>query len=245
LGTYHYFEDDDFDTLANLQHEVQTRGRWRFLPRSALLFDSSYTFVRYADDATQQTDGDSVRARLGFHGLVTYHLALLGMVGWAASFYENHAGSIEARQFDSLIANAEARWFIQPRPDLETATITSGLSSVAVGYQRSFNNSYYGSFYQRDRGYLQFSMFLLGAVAGGIEFGVSRVAYPEVVLATFQQDAVSQTRLDGRLFGEYRFTDTLAANATFQYDQVNSDDVNGEDLDYNRWQAYLGVRWFM
>jgi Putative beta-barrel porin 2 len=241
--TYHFFEDEAFDALANLQHEINTRGRWRFLPRSALLFDSSYTFVRYADETTQQTDGDVVRARIGFHGLVTYHLALLGMVGWGASFYERGPQSIAPSQYDSLLANAEVRWFIQPRPDLDAATITSGLSSVALGYTRSFANSYYGSFYQRDRGYLQFSMFLLGAVAGGLEFGVSRVAYPEVDV--IQQASFSQLRLDGRLFGEYRFTDTLAANATLQFDQVNSPSINGEDLDYKRWQAYVGVRWFM
>lgn len=245
-ATYNFFEDDDFDTLANLHHEVGTRGRWRFLPRSALLFDSSYTFVRYTEDATLQTDGDAVRARVGFHGLVTYHLSLLGMVGWAASFYEGSAVSIEPRQFDSLVANAEARWFIQARPDLDAATIVTGLSSLALGYNRSFSNSYFGSFYQRDRGYLQFNMFLLGAITGGLEFGVSRVAFPDVALAGMtQKESFSQTRLDGRVFGEYRFTDTLATNATVQYDQVNSEAVIGEELDYKRWQASIGVRWFM
>ncbi len=239
-GTYNYFENDSFDSLANLQHEVNTRGRWRFLPRSALLFDSSYTFVRYLNE-TRQTDGDAARARIGFHGLVTYHLALLGMVGWASSFYEPGANTIPARQFDSVVANAEARWFIQQRPDLDAATVATGLSSIALGYQRSFANSYQGSFYQRDRGYLQLSTFILGAVAGGLEFGVSRVAFPEAGAV----GAFKQVRIDARAFGEYRFTDTLAANATVLYDQVNSDEIPVEDLDYKRWQAYLGVRWFM
>jgi hypothetical protein len=57
--------------------------------------------------------------------------------------------------------------------------------------------------------------------------------------------AIQQLRLDANVFGEYRFTDTLAANATFLYDQVNSDPIPTEDLDYKRWQAYLGLRWFM
>jgi hypothetical protein len=239
-ATYNFFEDAAFDYLANLHHEIGTRGRWRFLPRSALLFDSTYTFVRYTHSDSPQSDGDSVRSRIGFHGLVTYHLALLGMLGWGSSFYEAKGGSAP-RQFDSPIANAEVRWFIQPRPDLQEATIASGISSVALGYARSFSNSYYGSFYQRDRGYLQFSTFLVGAVAGGLEFGVSRVAYPEVG----PEPAFDQLRLDGRVFGEYRFTDTLAVNATVQYDQVNSPTIADDDLDYTRWQAYLGVRWFM
>ncbi len=239
-ATYHFFEDSAYDGLTNLQHEVGTRGRWRFLPRSALLFDSTYTFVRYLNNGTPQADGDAIRSRVGFHGLVTYHLALLGMLGWASSFYDPVNGAAP-RQFDSATANAEVRWFIQPRPNLEEATIASGLSSVALGYVRSFSNSYYGSFYQRDRGYLQMSTFLVGAVVAGLEFGVSRVGFPEVGA----QDAFDQLRLDGNLFAEYRFTDTLAANATIQYDQVNSPAVAQEDLDFTRWQAYLGLRWFM
>jgi hypothetical protein len=239
-ATYNWFERSAFEPLDNLHHEVGTRGRWRFLPRSALLFDSTYTFVRYTHDDSPQTDGDALRSRVGFHGLVTYHLALMGMLGWASSFYEQKAGAI-TRQFDSLTANAEVRWFIQARPDLEQATITSGISSVAVGYNRSFTNSYLGSFYQRDRGYLQFNTFLVGAIAGGLEFGVSRIGFPD----SPSGPAFEQLRLDGHIFGEYRFTDTLAANATVQYDQVNDPGVVPEDLDYTRWQAYVGLRWFM
>jgi hypothetical protein len=244
-ATYNYFENTRYDSFANVQHDINTRGRWRFLPRSALLFDTSYTLVRYSNQ-TLQTDGDIVSAKVGFHGLVTYHLALMGLVGWSSSFYKTHtdgSASIAPRQFDSVVAQAEARWFLQSRPDLEAATIVSGLSSIALGYVRSFSNSYYGSFYQRDRGYLNFSMFVLGAVAGGIDFGIARVAYPEVT-APVQKDSFSQLRLDARMFGEYRFSDTVAMNATLQYDQVNSEVVNDEHLDYNRWQALVGLRLF-
>jgi hypothetical protein len=244
LGQFNYFENESYRTYGNLQHQVELKGRWRFLPRSALLSQTSYSFVRYTDNNTQQTDGDIMRTHVGIHSLVTYHLALMGMVGWAASFYEPRPGAIAPRQFDSITANAEARWFIQARPNLEDTTIASGLSSVAVGYNRSFNNSYYGSFYQRDRGYVQFSMFLLGALAGGLEFGISRVAYPDVTVGAFHQDSVSQLRLDSQVFAEYRMTDILALNATVSYDQVNSPRVNNEDLEYKRFQAYVGMRLF-
>jgi hypothetical protein len=246
LATYNFFENETYSTLANIHHDVNTRGRWRFFPRSALLFEGSYTMVRYTKTDTQQTNGDIARARLGFNGLLTYHLALLGMVGWSASFYEPHATSIAPRQFDSLLANAEARWFIQAKPDLDSATVATGLSSVALGYARTFNNSYYGSFFQRDRGYVDMSMFLLGALVGGVNVGVSRVAYPDVTTPTgFHQDSFSQIRVDGLLFTEYRFTDTLAANGTLQFDQFSDKTVNSEELGFKRWQAYLGVRWFM
>lgn len=244
--TYYWFESDRYKVFDNVYHRFETRGRWRFLPRSALLFDSSYSLVRYTHpDTTPQTDGDIVRTRVGFHGLVTYHLGLLGMVGWGSTFYEKGRVSVQPRQFDSILANAEARWFIQSRPDLDSTVITSGLSSVAVGYQRSFANSYYGSFYQRDRGYLQFSMFILGAVAGGLEFGLSRVAFPEAITNSgMPNPAFSQTRIDSRAFAEYRVTDTIGVNATVQYDQASNEVINDDDLGYSRFQAYLGARAF-
>lgn len=243
--TYNWFENDAYTSLRNIHHQFGTGGRWRFLPRSALLFDSSYTLVRYLDNPTQQTDGDLVRTRIGFHGLVTYHLSLLGMVGWGSSFYEGHPGSIQPRQFDSIIANAEARWYLQARPDLDATTITSGLSSIALGWNRTFNSSYYGSFYQRDRGYLQATMFIVGAVAGGAELGLSRIAFPDVVTSTGTNNpAFSQLRIDAKLFAEYRFIDHFAVNATIAYDQVNSPMVSDEHLDYSRWQAYVGARLF-
>jgi hypothetical protein len=239
-ATYHKFENARYGLLDNLHHEIGTRGRWRFLPRSALLFNTTYTFVRYTHADTPHSDGDAIRSSVGFHGLVTYHLALMGMLGWASSFYQQRAGVI-SRGFDSLTASAEVRWFIQQRPNLEAATVASGISSVALGYNRSFANSYLGSFYQRDRGYVQFSTFLVGAIAGGLEFGVARVGFPD----SNSGPAFEQLRIEGHAFAEYRFTDTLAFNATLRYNQVNSPVVAQEDLDYTRWQAYVGLRWFM
>ena len=239
--TYNFFENDRYSRLANINHDIGTRGRWRFLPRSALLFDSTYSLVRYTNGGATPADGDSIRSRIGFHGLVTYHLALLGMIGWGSSFYKPSGGVAAPRQFDAPIANAEVRWFIQAQPNLEQTNIASGISSVALGYNRSFASSYYGSFYQSDRGYAQLSTFLVGAVAAGVEFGVARVAFPDVP----PEGSFEQLRLDARAFGEYRFTETLAANLTLNYDQVNGPVVAQENLDYKRWQAYLGVRWFM
>ena len=137
--TYNFFEQAAFSNLDNVQHEINTRGRWRFLPRSALLFDSSYQLVRYGSDS-RQTDGDVVRTRVGFRGLVTYHLAVLAMVGWASSFYNtrNGAGGLAAQNYDSFLANAELRWFISGAPNPGEATVASSLSSVAVAPMHIF-----------------------------------------------------------------------------------------------------------
>jgi len=85
-------------------------------------------------------------------------------------------------------------------------------------------------------------MFVLGAVATSLDFGLSRIAYPD---AGPGLPAFTQIRIDGRFFTEYRFTDSFAANATVQYNQASEEIINQENLGFTRWQAYLGVRWFM
>ena len=67
-------------------------------------------------------------------------------------------------------------------------------------------------------------MFLLGAVAGGLEFGVSRVAYPDVNLPAPGQAAFAQTRLDGRLALEPDRASALARTRSAQHD---ADDGRG------------------
>jgi hypothetical protein len=245
--TYNYFEQAAFSSLSNVSHDINMRGHWRFLPKSALLFDSNYSLVRYTGSRPLQTDGDVVTTHIGFHGLVTYHLSLLGMLGWASSFYKSRggAGGLSAQQYDSLLANAEVRWFLMAQPTPEESSIASGLSSIALGYQRVFGNSYLGSFYQSDRGYVQFSAFLVGRVVSGVEFGASRVGYPASDYGTDHQASFNELRLDGRAFGEYRLTENFALNLTFMYDKVNAPAlVHKEDLSYTRYQVYFGARLF-
>jgi Putative beta-barrel porin 2 len=245
--TYNYFEQAAFSNLLNVQHAINTQGRWRFLPRSALMFDSSYTFVRYTGDQPLQTDGDVVRTRVGFRGLVTYHLAVLAMLGWASSFYDSRPLGLRAQNYDGLLANAELRWFISSAPTADSPSATAGLSSIALGYARTVDTSYLGSFYSRDRGYVQVNASLAGRLVSGVEFGVARVAYPESDYgAGDPAPAFDELRLDARAFGEYRFTDSFAMNLTFLYDKVNAGParVHGEDLDYTRYQVFLGARLF-
>ena len=247
---YNYFHEQTFESLDNVQHSVETRGRWRFLPRSALLYDAEYTLVRYHGPGAEQPDGDYVEARVGFSGLVTKQLAFLALAGWNSSYYEPR-GVVPAQDYDGYVAHGELKYLLLPAPSDETAPV--GISSVAAGFLRSFSNSYLGSFYIRNRGYMNTTYFLGGVFVASLEGGLSWINFPDP--NPFQQ-SFDQTRIDVRLFGEYRFSDIFAVNTTLLYDQVLSPDepiitgpaVAGEqpqdDLTYKRFQAYLGMRVF-
>src|SRR5260221_1524151 len=47
-----YFEDQGFRKLSNAYNQINTRGRWRFLPRTAFLYDATATFLRYNNNPT-------------------------------------------------------------------------------------------------------------------------------------------------------------------------------------------------
>lgn len=244
---YNYFEDQPFKDLNNYQHQVNMRGRWRFLPRTALLYDGSYTWVSYANNDLQ-SDGSIVRSQIGLNGLITNRFALLGLIGWAGTFYDRNSKQPQ-EQFDSLTAQAELKWFLSAPSSLDAASAPVGLSWIALGYTRDVQNSYLGNFYQRDRGYAQLSYLLGGVFVGSLNGGVARLAFPS---SSEHPLPFSETRVDASVFGEYRLSNTFGVNATINYLRNFTDESvppqpapNADYLEFQEWQAFLGVRWFL
>jgi hypothetical protein len=258
------FEDTNGVGFDNLTHDVYTKGRWKFRPRTAMLYDGSLRFVSYTHPdratTTKLNDSTPVRARLGMNGLVTPRLALLGMVGWGASFYRPGAAA-STRQFDSLIAQAEAKFFLSANPVApeENAQVSLTLSSIAIGYVRDFQNSYLGNYYGTDRGYAKLAYMFAGRALLSLEGGVASIRYPDIFFtdSTFAHAGFSDIRADGTFFGEYRFTNTFGINTTLRYTANFSDTqlplagaaagapASVYDMNYRRFEAFLGARWFL
>jgi len=252
---YNYFEEDPFKPLNNYQNQVNLRGNWRFLPRTSLTYDGSYTWISYAKN-TEQSDGAIVRSQIGINGLITDDFGFLGRIGWAGTFYDQFAGQKEA-QFDSVVGQAEVKWYLGGQThNTDALTAPVGLSWVALGYTRDVQNSYLADFYQRDRGYAQLTYLLGGVFVGSLTGGVARLAFPDSAV----HPAFAETRADATAFGEYRLSNTVGVNFTVNYVQNFTDVViaapagtmpaagttaAGDYLAFQEWQAFLGVRWFL
>lgn len=239
---FNYFEEENWEQFDNLQHSIRMRGRWRFLPKTALLYEGNYTFVRYTrDEADVPPNGEILRTRAGINGFITRKLSFLGMIGWMASFYDD-----VPENADTVTAHAELKYFLQTA---DTESASTGLSTISLGYSREMTNNYLSSWFRRDRGYMNLSYFLGGYVAAGLEAGVAHLTFPR----GNEFEAFDQNRIDARLFAEYRLSNTFGVNTSVSYDRNLSDvlDPRGpstgspDDLDFTRWQAYLGLRWFM
>ncbi|MGH7437255.1 MAG: hypothetical protein ACRENE_16385 [Polyangiaceae bacterium] len=258
------FETDAAKAYANYTHQAYSRGRWRFRPRTSLVYDASLGFTTYTNTAAAETAGlvssEPVRARIGLSGLLTDRFQALALVGWGATFLDQTVTSAQP-QYDSVIGQAELKWYVSASPGVAaTSDLGLALSSVAVGYTRDFSTSYLGNYYGSDRGYLKFSYFFAGRALVTLEGGVAAVEYPNIYFSNAVQrsPAFTDKRVDATLFGEYRFTDTLGLNATLRYTANFSDeDINDApqvagappvgfiNMAWSRFEAYLGVRWFM
>lgn len=249
---YNYFEQDSYQNLNNASHTVSSRGRWKFLPRTAAIFDAKSSWQLYSSAATPQNDGQAVTARMGVNGLVTNHFAVLALAGWGATYYRGTA----LENFDSVIGQAEVKWYILPQPKLQADGATVGLSSIAVGYLRDFTNSYLADYYQRDRGYANMSYFIGGRFLVDLQAGYSRITHPPFVREGDRVESKHENRIDAQLFTEYRLNDSFGINATLRYDgsvtraELQSTPTDGSDpvtdnLAFNRFAAWLGVRWFL
>jgi hypothetical protein len=255
------FEQSDGTPYDNTTNELYTRGRWRFRPRTALIYDASFRFISYANQAQALGVGlvnsEPVRARIGMNGLVTDRFSLLVLAGWGASFYDTTLGG--QPQYDSVIGQAELKWFLSASPGLaQSSDVGLALSSIAVGYNRDFSNSYLGGYYGTDRGYLKFSYFFAGRALVSVEGGAGAVEYPTMLWGdgTVRHAAFTDARVDGTLFSEYRFTDSFGINATVRYTanfssatvpvtEAGTGSNNLYDMSWSRLEAFLGVRWFM
>jgi hypothetical protein len=259
------FDDTVFESSAGVPYDnyVQTvymRGRWRFRPRTALIYDGSIGFISYVHFQEAFNDAGlvgatPVRTRIGLNGLVTDRFSLLLMAGWGASFI-NTGPLPHQQQYDSIIGQAELKWYLTANPESSSPSdVSLSLSSIAIGYTRDFQTSYLGNYYGVDRGYLKFDYFFAGAAYISLSGGVGAIEYPNIWSPDGTMEravAFTDTRVDGTLLGEYRFSNTFALNATLRYtqnfsNQILSDigSVGSYGMAWQHYEAYLGVRWFM
>jgi hypothetical protein len=243
IGTF--FESGRYAQISNFNHELHTRGRWRFLPRTALMYDAHLSFINYPSTATTKTASHPLHTLIGINGLVTSSFSLLALAGWGASFYT----PAPQEDFNSVIGQLELKWYITPNPSNDPAAAGLSLSTLAVGFVRDFYDSYIGTYFERDRGYANLSYFFAGRFLVVVEGGAGPIVYPAIPglnLAPF-----TDIRLDASLFGEYRIKNAFGINATVRYGQNISNttvSVAGSGPDSLAWQqfeAYLGARWLM
>lgn len=232
----------NYSALNYLSHDITARMRWRFLPKTAVVFDAGVTPTGYLESGgstswyTGLFGSTPIRARVGLNGLLTEKIALLALVGYQGTFY---SGGDNA---DTVIGQAELRWII------------SEMANFRVGFQRDVQNSFIGNYVVRNRGYLlyqhsfnrRFLLQLDGSV-GYQEYGYPARPDGQRLTSVSGTDPVSggftSVRAEGTVYGEYRFTEIFGVNLTARVSSNITDVAIGLNrLDWTRFEAFAGLR---
>jgi hypothetical protein len=260
------FEQSSAASYSSVTHEVFFKDRWRFRPRTALFHETSLRFISYSDANrafNYLNDSTPLRTRAGLSGLLTNRFGVILAGGYGATFFANPS-AVSSTQYDSINAQVEATYYLSQgsTPD-EPGKATLLLSSVALGFIRDFHNSLLANFYTSDKGYARVEYAFGNSVVMRLDGYAEKLDYPPVFInpargappARVTND-FSNLRVGGALFAEYRITPAFGLNASFDYTQQFSDTQIPEyvstpgvtprvyDLNYQRIQAFGGVRYF-
>jgi hypothetical protein len=224
------FDNSATSPFGNVQNEIYTKGRWKFRPRTALLYDANFRFMTYTQQNAYNLllDGTPMRARLGMSGLVTSRIAVTGLVGWGSTFLSPIAGvtptganPVSPPQWNSLLAQAEIKFFLTGNPEAGEVPANASVSTIALGYVRDFQTSFLSNFYGWDRGYLKWQWFIGPKAVISLEGGAGAAQYGDVYLRTAPTaPALAHfvtVKPDATLFTEYRILPSLAVNLSGRF----------------------------
>ena len=259
------FEETNGVPYSNLTHEVFVKNRWRFRPRTALFHDTSLRFINYPNAGRASNylnDSTPVRTRLGLTGLLTERFGALLAAGYGATFFENPQ-AVSSPQYDSVNAQVEGTFYLgQGAGTDEPGQATLLLSTVSLGFLRDFQNSLLGNFYNTNKLYGRLEYWFGGKTVIRLDAYGEQLNYPPVFLNTAGAPTqvtgdFSNFRVGGGLFAEYRITSAFGLNTTIDYVEQISDTqiplgpgiTPGAapfvfDLNYRRFQAFAGARYF-
>ena len=266
-----FFEESNGVPFTNVTHEFTERNRWRFRPRTALFHDTSLRSVSYpyANRALNYlNDSTPIRTRVGLTGLLTDRFGVLLSAGYGATFFQK-GNRVSTAQYNSFNAQAEGTFYLSQTAGAgEPGQATLLLSTLSLGFVRDFQNSLLGNYYDSNKGYAKVVYFFGGKMLLQLDGYVEGLTYPQPFYNTAAGEVAvngangaptggfTNIRVGGTFFAEYRFTDAFGLNTTVDYAQTISDvaleagtgpgGASGLfDLNWRRFQAFLGARLFL
>lgn len=255
-GSVTQFDNEDY-ALDRAEHGFRTLGRYRFLPKTSLLYEGEVGFVSQLHRESRLGNAAPISSQLGINGLVTTRLSALVMAGFKAMFFERtDSGALD--DFDGVIGRGEVTWYIGAAAPGTDGPEDRGLSRIRLGLHRDVLPGGIGNYYELNRAFLEFTMSALGVVVVTAKGGYSLVIHSTPRDAAGQPLAASggdvlENRIDAGLYAEYRLLPTVALLGNLEYTASQPDNyvivdtrrLLQDNLKYSRVTALLGARWFL
>ncbi len=222
-------------------HDIRLFTTWKVFPKTALVCRINFTPTFYMNGESAKENSLPIRSLLGIQGLVATKFGLLLLVGYGTSNYAR------GPNFSSVIAQGELMFFI------------THTSTIRLGGERDFVDSYYANFYTKNGGYLSYSQLFGGVFLATIKGDVSGRQYATYTLPSAEGASVPNdpSRTDvwvgATLLLEYRATSWLSILASanyagditdfgFTYTDTDSGDTSFQKSSFQKFEAFLGVK---
>lgn len=165
-GAFELYRHDELTQLdRNIGHLTAT-GKWRFLPKTALLVEVDQRFLFYETQqrtvlasgevpsyqdpfnaaGLRNVDSSPLRVMGGLAGLVLNRLSVVALLGYGNGFYAS------GPNFNGLLARAEVAYEI------------ADTSRLRVGYERNFLDSTFANYFAYHRAYTGYKHQIAGRV---------------------------------------------------------------------------------
>jgi len=239
------FEDSDFGDQANHHgHDVRVNTSWKVFPKTALVSRINFTPTFYIGGDSTKENSLPVRSLFGLQGLLADRFGLLLLAGYGVSNYER------GPNFSSVIAQVELMFFATP------------VSTIRIGGERDFVDSYYANYYTKNGGYVSYSQLFGRVFLATLKGDVSGRQYARYNMLT--PDGLGEPTTTDRvdvwlgvtLTLEYRATAWLSIMASarysgdvteFGYNYADDpatpvDETAHVDSSFHKFEGFLGVR---
>ncbi len=211
-NTLDIFDTDNLKVANSMAHLLMLDTTWKWLPKTALVLQISQGYNTYlnSQNGVSKPNSFPFHVMTGLRGLITAKLTANVLVGYANGFYDlpsARSGPVGLK--GHLSVNGDLSY----RPTM--------LTSIALGYQRDFQNAILGDFY-----YVDSVRFSVGQAFAG-RFGLGFTARYDS--RTFENIPLAPVTMGG-------VTTTPTTSRHDNYWQV------GANLDYHiRDWTYIGV----
>lgn len=140
---YTLYRHNLFEELDRGSHNLSLKNSWKFLPKTALLLNASFSFLQYQDRPTDRPSVDKIdsmplRVMGGLNGLLTNRLGARLLAGYGNGFYDS------GDSFSGPLALAEVYYGFG----------NHGLNNrLRAGYEYNFRDSPISNYYTFHRVY--------------------------------------------------------------------------------------------
>jgi len=208
-----YFENQPLQDFDLLYHQIDLRGTWRFLPKTALYIAASEGINVYQHPGqSQHPDSYPLRVVAGVQGLITAKLTVNAWIGYANGFYQWPAAVA------AMVGNPN------PNTPIGGVSLTwkpTMLSTGAIGYQHDFQNSLLGAYYDEDMVYVSWTQ-LVWRFTGFIRAQYTNMRYKGVQMVQATNDGTDNNfMLNFRV--DYPFKEWLIASVGYDLALNRSD----------------------